>query len=62
VLITVIDFSTFVVSSFSSLKRKLMPVIKKTDEESSGCNISDKDNKWAPHICCSLCAVTQGLV
>jgi hypothetical protein len=43
--------------TFKSQKRTITPVIKKAYELYFGCNISDHDENWAPHICCSMCTV-----
>jgi hypothetical protein len=39
-----------------SHRQSVMPLVKKTYELYFGCKLTDRDKKWAPHICCTNCA------
>ncbi len=41
---------------FVSQKSSITDMVRKAYHLYCGCNISDQDKKWAPHICCNTCA------
>jgi len=44
--------------TYSTRKRPLTPMVKKTYECYFGCKVGDQDKKWAPQVCCISCATT----